>query len=1288
MQGFKGLFVLLFAAITTLSFCQTSTTSVRGTVTDQKGAVVSGATVTLTNPATGTSSATQTNNQGEYQFLQIKPGTYNVSATAPGFATVQAKNVEMLVATPATVNLALSVQSVSATVEVSATAATVNTQDATIGNAFTTAQIMNLPSEGRDPVGILSLQPGVAYVGRQDKVQQDSDSRGGSVDGARSDQTNIVLDGVDNNDQTRGYSFQGALRSTLDSVQEFRVTTTSSNADAGRSSGAQVVLVTKSGTNNFHGSLYEYHRPTITTANDWFNKNAQVSEGLPNRAPKYIRNTYGASVGGPIIKNRFFFFGSYEGQRKAESIQVTRTVPSETLRQGIIRYACDTTDPNCSLSNPLVSSTPQGLVATLGPAQILQMDPVQNLGVDPASLAIMQSYPEPNTDLVSNGDFLNVRGFTFAAPSPAILNTYIAKLDYNITQNGNHRLFVRGNLMGDKLSRDPQFPGKPPRLTDQDNSKGIAVGYTALLGNNKVNNFRYAFVRQGTSSRGVNAVPHVTMRFFDNFESFDRTQIVDVPVHTVADDFSWTRGHHTIQIGGNWRLINNIRVGDRSSFSGASTNQFWLNTGGVAGKGTSLDPAVFGFPAVDPNVGAFGYDASIVALVGVIPEVDQRFNLDKNANLIPEGQPLHRHFRANELEPYIQDAWHVTPNLTVTAGVRYTLLQPPYETSGTQVSPSFSLHDFVNQRALHMLAGQPFVPQISFDLSGQANGKKPYWNWDYKDVAPRVAFAYSPSFDNGVMKSVFGGAGKTSIRGGWGIYYDHFGQGVVDTFDSQGSFGLNSEVTNSAAVQSVDCAPRLTSAFTIPSGTFCGQNLSPAPPQGPFPITPPANLFAITWGLDDRLKTPYSHAFDLSVQRDLGKGFVFETAYIGRLGRRLLQQRDLAMPLDLRDPSSGMDYFAAATQLVKLAEAGTPVEQVGPIPYWQNLFPAATGAAAAGLTLGFSSQCSPGSYPTGASPTQAVYELYNCFLHNETTSLFSLDGIGGPCIPACSIFGPNTFFHNQYSSLWAWTSEGTSSYNGLQAMLRRKTGALQFDFNYTYSKSIDLGSDAERNGFMDPGYVASPSFFPGQIINTWNPRQMRGVSDFDTTHNINGDWTYDMPYGKGRNWSSGNAILENIFGGWSLNGVYRWSSGFPFSVAGGSGDFPTNWELTGQAVPIAPLPQTGQFNHGGIPNIFKDPTTAGNAFRFAHPGESGVRNNLRGPGYFGVDMGLGKSWKITESQALRFSWEVFNVTNSVRFDVGTLQANNATFNQASFGTFVAPTLTLPRVMQFSLRYSF
>ena len=295
------LLIGFFLLAGSLLWAQTGTASLRGVVSDAKGAVLPGASVTIIDPQNGFSRTVKTNGQGEYQFVQLPPSTYTVTANSTGFAVLQHDKVQLLVNVPSTLNFTLQVHGQAITVEVTGEGAQVNATDATMGNAFDTKQIEELPFEGRNPVEMLSLQAGVTYTSPTSgtAINNMTDTRSGAVNGGRSDQANITLDGVDNNDQENGFAFTGAVRSTLDSIEEFRVTTTNSNADEGRSSGAQVQLVTKSGTNSWHGSAYEFNRSNIGEANDWFNENSQVLSGLPNIPPFLRRNTFGASLGGP-----------------------------------------------------------------------------------------------------------------------------------------------------------------------------------------------------------------------------------------------------------------------------------------------------------------------------------------------------------------------------------------------------------------------------------------------------------------------------------------------------------------------------------------------------------------------------------------------------------------------------------------------------------------------------------------------------------------------------------------------------------------------------------------------------------------------------------------------------------------------------------------------------------------------------------------------------------------------------------------------------------------------------
>jgi hypothetical protein len=1261
-----ALCVLLFLLSLTSSslLSQIATTSLRGAVKDPSGAVVPGAVVTLTDNATGNVFQSKSGNSGDYQFNQIPPAKYTIKVSATGFAD-QSKVAELLVNQPATVDFAVSVQASAEVVNVSAEAQTLNLTDASIGNSVNNTMIEALPMEGRNVPDLLSLQPGVLYLGRQ--IDADSDSRSGAVAGARSDQTNVTLDGLDDNDQNNGYAFTGVLRSTLDSTEEFRVTTTSSDADAGRTSGAQVTLITKSGTNQFHGSLYEYNRNTAAVANDWFNKAAQVEEGLPNVPGKLIRNTFGGSIGGPVKKDKLFFFFNYEGQRTAENRQITQTVPTASFKAGNITYPTD-----------------GGSIVTLNPMQVAAMDPncggngtcPWGAGVDPYMQTVLNNIPTANG--TAEGDGLNLGSYTFSSPYPGTLNTTILKLDYTPTER--HRIFVRGNLQKDTQAGNLQFPGQLPSTTLEDNTKGIAAGDSWTISPNMMNDIRYGFIRQGYSLAGIGQGDYVTLRFLSQPVSETRSTIIHVPVHNVIDNISWTKGKHALQAGGNWRLVFNNRDSNFSSFNSGNTNVYWLNTGGaIANYGTSLDPAAFGFPAVccgGSPTGGFtnSYDIAIGTLVGLVPQVtgNYNYNVSKDGTtgtLLPDGTSLDRHYKANEFEYYVQDSWRVLPNLTVTYGLRHTILQTPYETNGQQVAPTVDMDQWFRNRYQAALTGGVDQPDVLFAPAGPAHGRPGYWPKQKMNLAPRIAFAYGPD-------------AKTSIRGGFGLYFDHYGEGIVNSFDELGSFGLSSSISNPAGTYSVDNSPRFTGLSALPPNA-CAQ---PATLQ--YPYTAPDNVncgLAISWGIDNKLKTPYAETLDFSVQRELPGGFTFEAAYVGRFGRHLLQQLDLAEPVPLADTKSGMGYFAAATQLSKLVDinGGNPNASVPAIPYFEDLFPDAAGTDAAG-------DGAPGN-----SATQNIYtDVWAGNRGNETTALLNMDVY---CYPGCG-GQTNRFYQPQFSSLYAWATIGMSSYNAGQFILRHPSShGLQLDLSYTLSNSIDMGSDTERSNEISSGEnspLGNEATSFSEIINSFNPSLNRGVSDFDTRHLITLDWVYQLPFGRGQHFvGSASKLMDAFIGGWQWSGLNRWSSGLPFSVF--ESGWSTNYQEESGMVATAPI-KLHKHIFNGSPEVFADPNAinngiaTGSPMRNPYPGEAGQRNNFRGDGYFDIDSGLRKSWKVTESQSVRFAWEVFNVTNSVRFDTSPQSVYGGLNGAAGSGTLGAysSTLTLPRVQQFSLRYDF
>jgi len=337
MKIFWWMAVLLIAVASSLA--QTGTTSVRGIVLDKMGAAIAGARVSISDTRQALQREVQTDDSGEYRFLALPPGTYILTVEKVGFRKSLQTNLELPVNVAVTSNVTLEVGSTSEKIEVSAEAETVNTTDASLGNAFSEVQVKQLPMESRNVPDLLSLQAGVFYTGNSQDINTSEDTRSGAVNGAHSDQSNVTVDGIPSNNKG-GTAFSSVLPVTLDSVQEFRVTTTNYGADQGVSSSAQVALVTKSGTNSFHGSVYEYNRNSAVSANDYFVKAAQIDSGEPNKPLQLNRNIFGASLGGPVRKDRFYFFLNFEGYRNAQAYSAERTIPTASYRNGVIEYYC------------------------------------------------------------------------------------------------------------------------------------------------------------------------------------------------------------------------------------------------------------------------------------------------------------------------------------------------------------------------------------------------------------------------------------------------------------------------------------------------------------------------------------------------------------------------------------------------------------------------------------------------------------------------------------------------------------------------------------------------------------------------------------------------------------------------------------------------------------------------------------------------------------------------------------------------------------------------------------
>src|SRR5918995_2748775 len=553
---------LVFLVAAGIASAQSGTAGLRGTVMDEQGAHVPGATITLANAATGFSRETVADASGEYQFVALPPGTYTVTAELTGFRTAVYDSVELPVDTTARQDLKLTIGALSESVQVVAETRVINTTDASLGNVISGNQVRALPLEARSVVGLLSLQTGAVFV--PTNTLGDQDNRSGSVSGARADQANVTLDGVDNNDPVYNTAYTGALRSTLDSLQEFRVTTSNYGAESGRSSAAQVSLVTKSGTNVFHGSGYGVIRRTGTSANEYFNKLAG------NDVPKLDKNIYGGSFGGALIKDKLFFFGNYERLKEDSEALTERQGPSMSMRGGGMIYQCadPALCPGGSVQGVTNAHSVDPVYFGATPSQLAGLDP---LGIGPSVLAseYFKGLPAPNDPGL---DGYNIRAYKFTAPFENTFNTTIGRVDYR--PGGNQSFFGRFIAQGDTVNDVPQYLDRNlrPNATDDINSWGTAIGWDSVLSSKVVNTFRYGFTKVVFDRAGTLTEPLVYFRFADDLNEAFSNNGRRTPTHNFVNDTTWLKGSHTLKFGTNLRFTRMPSYTNANSFSYASVN--------------------------------------------------------------------------------------------------------------------------------------------------------------------------------------------------------------------------------------------------------------------------------------------------------------------------------------------------------------------------------------------------------------------------------------------------------------------------------------------------------------------------------------------------------------------------------------------------------------------------------------------------------------------------------------------------------------------------------------------
>ena len=1281
--------LVAFLLSATCAWAQTGTSSVVGTILDPQGKPVPAAKVTLINVATNTMRSTQSSGTGVYLFDLITPGDYRIEVEAKGFSKTIMDNVRALIGKPTEANVQLTLGAMSEAVLVSSSPqdAVINTQDASLGNVFDSTQITQLPLEARNLVDLLSLQPG--------------STREGYVTGSRADQSNVTLDGVDiNNAQTgnaeiprntndlvigqldtdRGNITTGpVLRLNTEAIEEFRVTTANGNANQGSSAGAQINLVTKTGTNSWHGAAYELYRGTAFEANDWFSNAA----GVP-RTP-LARNTFEGRLDGPIIRNKLFFLYDYAGRRDATAQGETRIVPLASLGQGIINYTYCT--------NAACNTKPQ---ASLNLAQLQQA--YSSTGINQAALnalaAAAAKYPANDTTV---GDGLNTGGFRFNAATPIKLNSHVAKLDYTLRSRQN--LFVRANAIYDHQVLPQWLPGTvAPQVWSH--PRGLAVGHNWTIGSHWVNNLRYGFTRQAFTQGGDSSGNDINFRFVFQPTGQQHTVTRITPVHNITDDISWIRGNHTIQFGGNFRKINNARVSFANAFDNAVTNpSFYFGAGDHVSNAFQNYLTANGLPG-----GQAGQSLNSIAevqnaataAIGRFSQYTANFTFNKDGSLFNPGTASSRNFATQAYDEYVQDSWKIRPHFTLTLGLRYSLGRPVYETQGFEVQPTVPLGTYFQERLAAAAQGNNFTDAVVINRSGPVNGGKAMYNWDKTNFQPRVAVAWSPNYSGGLLHSLFGDSGKSVVRGGFAVVNDNYGEALAVDWDLNNTLGFTSNFTTPAnTYDSVNGTKPLAPLFTGFNQNVRSLPNVVVPGSLKFPLSQPIDEGErIETGVDSNLHAPKEYVWNFTIEREMRAGTTLSVSYIGRLGRGLLARRDAMAFNDVRDPKSGMDWYTAGTILEKQRQLDVDTSQIASIPFFDNLFPANL------VTLMNNDPNIQAGFPSNWTPTQVFYGLESRGGGGHPTNPFAFfagnDWTDAQAQVDIALFDaglPTRFMQTQYGALSAWSTVGNSAYNALAASVRQRLRNLTLDLNYTYSHSLD-----DASGLQSAGGYSSAAF----IVNPIRQRSWYGNSNFDIRHLVNASAVWQMPFGRGQAlMNTSNRAVDAILGGWQLSGIYRWNTGLPALSPYDDARWATNWNVQANVTPLGPINTCP--DRTGTPKLFGGSGCNIKAiyqgFRNAYPGETGPRNYLRLPGYMNVDLGLAKTLNMpwSEKQQLQLRWDVFNVANAQPFgQITTSRTGIGVARDPALRNLNAPTVWSnftqiqgqPRVFQVGARYSF
>lgn len=1320
---------------------QTVTTgTVLGTVADPSGAAVADADVVLKNTATNAQVTQKTNSSGQYTFPNVVPGSYQISVQKQGFRTTEVSGLTVDVSKSYTVDVKLELGQISESVTVSTEARVeLQTTDAQVGDVIGGTTLGRLPTLTRDASELLTLQPGTTPY--DTPANGGFGNNGGTVAGARSDQNSISMDGIDITDNTVGGGATAVnfIPTGVESLEEFRVGVTNANESFSRSSGGQITLISKGGTNTFHADGYWFHQSDGYNANSWDLNHTPDSNGDSfTRKTPFKDNREGVSVGGPIFKNRTFFFSNYERRRFPSASQVAHIVPTDSLRQGILEFK----DASGVVRQyNLATSQNCGSDANGNPLN-LPCDP-RGIGVSPTIQALYNLNPAGNSATVpaSTGtvDGNNTTGFVTTVGTPVIFDWVTFRLDHNFTD----KLHFFGRYL---YSRNLQVTNNQINTLS---SKAIAESGNDLRGDgaigaleytftsNTTNVVRYGWIRSRNFLPGLSPSASATTLALAGTDTpagtvalapgLAATGLIDVPIDVdtqrartqgnfqrnkqLVDDFTHIKGHHTIVAGGDvhWLPLiaqrNDKVVGSLASLVATEdADVFGTNqTIPTANRPPSCSATVTTFCLQKTDV--LRWDRLYAATLGIVDNVNVLAVRNGSLAAQPFGTPLIANTNQQAYDFYVQDTWRIRPTLTITYGLGYGWQTPPTEATGQQTFEVDSSNNqiltaagYIQAKQQAALAGQIFNPTIGY-LPIKQSGRSGIWNTDYGDIAPRISAAWSPSYSNGLLGNVFG-TGKTVIRAGFGIYYDRINNVQSVEIPQLGVGFAQTLVLPTPACDtngvSAGCNAGLGSGNIGASGFRVGVDgtlPTPTVPAVSSPIVPALGGENLSFAVDPNFKVGKSYSVDFTVQRELPGNMLMEIGYIGRFARSLPNSVDFdSSPYQFVDKGSGQSFATAFDAIEQQLAAGQAVTNQ---PWFENQLP---GIGALTVDQGGCAPNVPTVPPTPIqSSTQCVVTLgLSAFQSHSVGSVFGvIDG-------GRSALGLPSFNNHQINfALFMRTHNDKSNYNAATFTLRKRPShGLQFDLNYTFSRSLDQVGTVQNNA--------------GTYASSFDPNFQYGPSLFDRTHVFNAIFNYDLPAGHGHKFSFSNNILDKFIAGWYVSGVFRAASGPPLTVVNGDlgGGFFGN---TLNAIPTVAVSTLGSGTHGGVCssggfgsagdgpnctgaptgtglNLFANPAAVAADFRAVNistDGRDGTGNPIRGLGLWNLDSRLGKVTSFHERFKIEFSADFFNIFNHVNFfQPGLNLQNPANFGVISQELIPADRTQGSRWIQLGLRVSF